>query len=69
MASYASESEDDISLVENSIKDEDPDSLKRCGQALGISVDYVPTWSLRDGFREFFQNWFVVERFPVGFRS
>jgi hypothetical protein len=39
---------------------EDRDSLGRTSQALGISIDYVPGWVQSDGFREFYQNWFVI---------
>jgi hypothetical protein len=39
---------------------EDRQSLTRSRQGLGIDINYVPRWTLRDGFREFFQNWFVI---------
>jgi hypothetical protein len=38
---------------------EDREELVRSRPALGLSVDYVPAWSPRDAFREFFQNWCV----------
>ncbi|KAF8853690.1 hypothetical protein BDZ45DRAFT_806466 [Acephala macrosclerotiorum] len=36
---------------------EDRDVLKKGRQALGLTRKYVPTWTARDAFREFFQNW------------
>jgi len=40
---------------------EDRDTLKRGRQSLGLSRNYVPKWDARDEFREFFQNWSVLE--------
>lgn len=61
MALYDIESEDGSYSADEFAEYEDRESLRRSRQALGISVDYVPTWTLRDGFREFFQNWFVAK--------
>jgi hypothetical protein len=36
---------------------EDRDTLRRTKQALGLTRNYVPSWTSRDAFREFFQNW------------
>ncbi|KAH7305638.1 hypothetical protein BKA65DRAFT_560112 [Rhexocercosporidium sp. MPI-PUGE-AT-0058] len=36
---------------------EDRDTIKNGRQALGLTRNYVPSWTSRDAFREFFQNW------------
>ncbi|KAJ5046834.1 uncharacterized protein L3040_004059 [Drepanopeziza brunnea f. sp. 'multigermtubi'] len=36
---------------------EDRDTIKKSRQALGLTRNYVPTWTGRDAFRELFQNW------------
>jgi hypothetical protein len=33
------------------------DILARSKQPLGVARSYCPHWTLRDAFREFFQNW------------
>ena len=49
---------DDYEASEFESQDEDDrDDLKRCSQSLGISRDYVRSWSCQDAFREFYQNW------------
>jgi hypothetical protein len=35
------------------------DVLTRSRQPLGLARNYCPHWTLRDAFREFFQNWQV----------
>jgi hypothetical protein len=59
MALYDMESEDDSYSLDEFVEYEDRESLRRSRQSLGISVAYVPAWTPQDGFREFFQNWFV----------
>jgi hypothetical protein len=59
MALYDIESEDDSYSIDEFVECEDRETLRRSRQSLGISAAYVPTWTPRDGFREFFQNWFV----------
>lgn len=46
-------------LEDDEYEYEDRETLKRCNHQLGLSVNYVPRWTARDAFREFFQNWFV----------
>jgi hypothetical protein len=59
MALYDIESEDDSYSIDEFVECGDRETLRPSRQPLGISVAYVPTWTPRDGFREFFQNWFV----------
>ena len=59
MALYDIESEDDSYSFDEFVEYEDRESLRRSRQSLGISVAYVPAWTPQDGFREYFQNWFV----------
>jgi hypothetical protein len=59
MALYDIESEDDSYSVDEFVEYEDRESLRRSRQSLEISVAYVLIWTPQDGFREFFQNWFV----------
>jgi hypothetical protein len=61
MALYDVESEDDSYSADEFAEYEDRESLRRSRQALGISMGYVPAWTPRDGFREFYQNWFVAK--------
>jgi hypothetical protein len=61
MALYNIDSENDSYSFEDFVEYEDRESLRRSRQSLGISVAYVPTWTPQDGFREFFQNWFVKD--------
>lgn len=35
----------------------DRDELRPTTHTLGITRNYVPTWSRRDAFRELYQNW------------
>jgi hypothetical protein len=59
MALHDIDSENDCYSFDDFVEYEDRESLRRSRQSLGISVAYVPTWTPKDGFREFFQNWFV----------
>ncbi|KAF4630320.1 hypothetical protein G7Y89_g7816 [Cudoniella acicularis] len=54
-SSEAAVSNDDADLTKS--MSEDRDELKKTTQSLGLSRDYVPDWTARDAFREFFQNW------------
>lgn len=38
----------------------DRDELRPTTHTLGITRNYVPTWSPQDAFRELYQNWWVV---------
>lgn len=51
----SSDSEADIEASNEGY--EDRDTIKRSKQALGLTRNYVPSWTSRDAFREFFQNW------------
>ena len=48
---------DSTTITEN---DEDQETLCRGSQALGLTRNYVLTWTRRDAFREFYQNWFIA---------
>ncbi|KAE8447267.1 hypothetical protein EG329_010961 [Mollisiaceae sp. DMI_Dod_QoI] len=50
---------------------EDRNMLSKGKQAVGLARDYVPGWTSRDGFREFFQNWIdgIVESRKISPRS
>jgi hypothetical protein len=61
MALYNIDLENDSYSFDDFVEYEDRDSLRRSRQSLGISVAYVLTWTPQDGFREFFQNWFVKD--------
>jgi hypothetical protein len=56
---YLTLSDSDDSL-EHDEDYEDREKLTPSTQPLGLSVCYFPTWTQRDGFKEFFQNWFVI---------
>ena len=51
------EESSDLEVDIETSKDEDRDTLKGGKQALGIARNYVPSWTSRDAFREFYQNW------------
>jgi hypothetical protein len=67
MAPYEEEDDDDYfesSLSEGDVdivsEDDDDQNVLRTGRrSLGLSRYYVPEWTGRDAFREFFQNWYV----------
>jgi hypothetical protein len=52
-------SEDDYSSLDEEL-DSSIDKIRPCVQALGLSRYYAPGWTRKDGFREFYQNWYDV---------
>jgi len=36
------------------------DQLRKGLKFLQLDSGYVPNWTTRDAFREFYQNWFVI---------
>jgi hypothetical protein len=55
---YESDSEGADEIIYNVI--ENLDTLTPSRQSLGLARNYVPDWTSRDAFRDFFQNWQVA---------
>jgi hypothetical protein len=53
------ELQSDISLSDDESDEEDLDAIRPTRCALGLNRNYVRGWARRDGFREFYQNWYL----------
>ena len=69
-----SDSDDDLS--DSDIKEEietqeleDGDNIKPCRLPLGLDINYCRDWSTYDAFREFYQDWFVLNSNLLSFRK
>jgi hypothetical protein len=57
MNPYNDDSDDEEIEYEDQGFYEDRDTLSRGRQALGLSVNYVPSWKPPHAVREIYQNW------------